>query len=364
MSGAPTGRTLLYALLGAVAFAFGLFLAYRFLTEIATVALTLAVGALLAVAASGPVEALSVRKVPRPLAAAAVFLGGAALLGLGALLLVTVLADQVYGFFSSLPGALLELTERVERLLERLGLPVPGGDISPSSLVSPARGLLGGAVGIFGDAASALAGLVVVLFLAFYLSANPTPVVGWAVRLLPPNRRPRAREVLSAVRVGLLGWLKGQLAAMAVIGVLSTGAFFLIGLPGALFLGLLAGLLSFVPYLGPVIAFIPPFVLALTVSPTTVLLVAVAYAAVQGMESYLITPLIMRRAASLHPAAVIAGVSALGTAFGVLGALLAVPTIVTAGVLVDELWFGPLEEGVLSTDERGDEEERRRDGAS
>lgn len=60
---------------------------------------------------------------------------------------------------------------------------------------------------------------------------------------------------------------------MAVIGVLSTIAFFLIGLPGALFLGLLAGLLSFVPYLGPVLAFVPPLLVAPTVSPTTVLLV-------------------------------------------------------------------------------------------
>ncbi|MDP9474698.1 MAG: AI-2E family transporter [Actinomycetota bacterium] len=339
------GRGLLGALLRAVVFAFALFLAYRFLAEVVAVALSLAVGALLAVAASGPIEALSARKVPRPLAAALVFLGGAALLGLGAYLFLPALAEQIYGFFTSLPAALGELAERAEGLAERFGLPVPGGDVSPSSLTGPARRLLGGAVGVFGTAASALGGLVVVLFLAFYLSANPGPVVGWATRLFPPERRPRAREVMSAVRSGLLNWMKGQLGAMAVIGVLSTIAFFLIGLPGALFLGLLAGLLSFVPYLGPVISFVPPLLLALTMGPTTVLLVAIAYAAVQGAESYLITPLIMNKAASLHPAAVIAGVTVLGTAFGLLGALLAVPTIVTVGVLVDELWFRRLEDG-------------------
>lgn len=342
-NGAPAG--LLGTLLKAVAFAFALFLAYRFLAEVAAVALSLAVGALLAVAASGPIEALNARKVPRLLAALVVFLGGAAVLGLGAYLLLPSLAGQVYGFFASLPAALGGLAERAEGLAERLGLPVPGGDVSPSSLTGPARRLLGGAVGVFGTAASALGGLVVVLFLAFYLSANPGPVVDWTTRLFPPGRRPRAREVLSAVRSGLLGWIKGQLGAMAVIGVLSTIAFFLIGLPGALFLGLLAGLLSFVPYLGPVVAFVPPLLVALTVSPTTVLLVALAYAAVQGAESYLITPLIMERAASLHPAAVIAGVTVLGTAFGILGALLAVPTIVAVGVLVEELWFGRLERG-------------------
>lgn len=79
---------------------------------------------------------------------------------------------------------------------------------------------------------------------------------------------------------------------------------------------MLAGLLSFVPYLGPVVAFVPPLLLALTVSPFTVLLVAIAYAAVQFAEIYLITPLIMERAASLHPATVIAAVTILGTASG------------------------------------------------
>lgn len=350
----PAGRGLLGALLRAVAFAFVLFLAYRFLADVATVALSLAVGVLLAVAASGPIEALSVRKVPRPLAAALVFVGGAAILGLVAYFLLPTLADQVFGFFTSLPAAFAELAERVEGLAERFGLPVPGGDVSPSSLTGPGRRLLGGVVGAFGTAASALGGLVVVLFLAFYLSANPDPVVGWATRFFPPERRLRAREVVSAVRSGLLNWLKGQLGAMAVIGVLSTIAFFLIGLPGALFLGLLAGLLSFVPYLGPVISFVPPLLLALTMGPTTVLLVALAYAAVQGAESYLITPLIMRETASLHPAAVIAGVTVLGTAFGVLGALLAVPTIVTVGVLVEELWFRRLEEGGQKGGEGGE----------
>jgi len=340
----PARRDLLHTLLWVVAFAFALFLVYRFLTGVVTVTLSLAIGALIAVAVSGPVEALHRRKVSRSLATALVFLGGAGIVGLGAYLLTTLFAEQVYDFFSTLPSALAALAERSEGLAERLGLPVPGGDdVSPSSVADPARRLLGGAVGIFEGAASVLVGLVVVLFLAFYLAANPEPVLQWVVRLFPPRRRPRAREVLGAVRSSLLGWIKGQLAAMAVIGTLSTVAFFLIGLPGALFLGLLAGLLSFVPYLGPVAAFVPPLLVALTLDFTTVLLVTIAYLAVQTAESYLITPIIMEKVASLHPAAVIAGVTILGTAFGILGALLAVPTVVAVGTLVRELWFVPLE---------------------
>ncbi len=343
MRGMPSRRDPLRTLLWAISFAFALFLAYRFLSTITTIVLALAAGVLLAVAASGPIEALSRRKVPRTLATAIVFLGGAGILVLGGTLLLPTLSGQISDFFSSLPNALSQLEERLRALAERFGVSIPQGALSPSSLAGPARRLLGGVVGVFGTAASALGGLVVVLFISFYLAANPEPVVGWVTRLFPPKHRRRAREVLSALRSGLLNWLKGQLGAMVIVGVLSTIAFYLIGLPAALFLGLLAGLLNFVPYIGPLISFIPPLLLALTISPFTVLLVAIAYAGVQFAESYLITPLVMERAASLHPVTVIAAVTVFGTAFGVLGAVLAVPGAVAIGVLVEELWFRHLE---------------------
>lgn len=280
MRGAYPERGALRALLWAVSFAFALFLVYRFLTVVATVVLLLAVAALVAVAASGPIEALVRHRVPKTLAAAIVFLGASGLLVLGGALLLTAFEGQVLAFFSSLPAALSELSARVEGLAGRLGVPLPGGgDRSAFSLLAQARRLLGGGVvGIFSTAASAIGGLVVVFFLSFYLAANPAPVVGWVARLFPLERRPRARGVLSAVRSALLGWMKGQLGAMAVIGTLSTAAFLLIGLPGAIFLGLLAGLLNFVPYVGPIVSFLPPLLLALTVGPATVLLVAAAYA--------------------------------------------------------------------------------------
>ncbi len=337
-------RSFLHVLLWAVLWAFTLFLVYRFLSTVATVALSITVGLLLAVALSGPVEALRRRKVPRTLALALIVFGVLVLLGISGFLLGTTLADQASRLASSLPEALSNLSREVERLASRFGVPVPeGGGLSPSSLSGSAGKALGGAAGVFGSAASALVGLVVVLFLALYLVANPEPMVDWLVRLFPPNRRPRTREVLSSLRTGLLDWLKGQLAAMAVIGVLWTVALLLIGVPGALFLGIFAGLAAFVPYIGPLIGLVPAFVLAFAAGPLSALLVLVAYVAIQGAESYLITPLIMERAASIHPATVIAVVTVLGAAFGALGALLAVPTAVVTGVLINELWFQRLE---------------------
>ena len=343
MDNTPVSRSLLRALLWAVLLAFTLFLIYRFLSTVATVALSITTGLLLAVALSGPVEALRRRKIPRSLALTLIVAGALALLGLFGFLLGAALSEQASRLASSLPEALSNLSRGVERLASRFGVPVPEGGLSPSSLSGPAGNALGGAAGVFGGAASALVGLVVVLFLALYLAANPEPIVGWVVRLFPPDHRPRAQEVLSSLRTGLLDWLKGQLAAMAVIGVLWTVALLLIGVPGALFLGLFAGLAAFVPYIGPLIGLVPAFMLAFAAGPLSALLVLVAYVAIQGAESYLITPLIMERAASVHPATVIAVVTVLGAAFGALGALLAVPTAVVTGILIEELWVQRLE---------------------
>ncbi len=99
------------------------------------------------------------------------------------------------------------------------------------------------------------------------------------------------------------------------------------------------------PYVGPVVSVIPPLLLALAGDPLDALWVLLSYLAIQQIEGYLLTPLIEGRVASLHPAIVIVAVTVAGAAFGFLGVLLAVPTVVVAKVLVEELWFRRLEEG-------------------
>lgn len=324
---------------------FALFLAYRSLAAVATTALLLATGVLLAVALSAPVEALHRRKVPRTVSVALIFLTGVATLGAGGYLLFPVLAEQAAQLASALPGALSQLVERSRSLAQGFGLNIGGGEgeISPSTLASAGRRVLGGALGVVGGLAAFFAALIVLVFVPLYLAAMPAPVVGWVVRLFPLERRQGTRELLSEARTSLLGWLGGQLVSMTVIGALSTAALYLIGVPGAFFLGLFTGLVCFVPLVGPVVSAVPPLVLAFAGNPIDTLWVLLAYVAIQQVESNLLTPLVMRQAASLHPAIVIAAVTVAGTAFGILGALLAVPAMVVAGVLIDGLWFERLE---------------------
>ncbi len=348
MSSRLTNRGLLRAML----MAFALLLAYRFLTAVATSVLMLGVGMLLAVALSWPVEALHRRKVPRSVASVSIALGVMAVLVAGGYLLFDDLAEQVSQLAFSLPNALYQLGERLEQLAARAGLSFESGNApSLSTLATWGQRVLGGGLTLFVDLASAALGLFVVAFVTVYLSARPGPVLEWTLKSLPPEHRPRVREVLRKTHSSLLNYLKGRILSMFIIGALSTGALYLIGIPGALLLGVLTGLLEFVPFIGPIVAAVPPMLLGLATDPLDALWVALAYLVIQQAEGSLITPLVMRKTVSLHPAVVIAAVTVLGAAFGILGALLAVPTTVVAKVLVEELWFRRFEEETGTTEE-------------
>jgi predicted PurR-regulated permease PerM len=118
--------------------------------------------------------------------------------------------------------------------------------------------VLGGLLGLFSDLASFLTGLLVILFVPLYLAAMPAPVLDWVARLFPPQERAGVRETLAECRIKLLGWLGGRLFSMLVVGLLSTLALYLIGIPGALFLGVFSGLVAFVPIIGSIAGVVPP----------------------------------------------------------------------------------------------------------
>jgi predicted PurR-regulated permease PerM len=333
-------------LLRAVFVAFVLFLVYRFLATVAATVLLLGTALLVAVALSAPVEVLHRRKVPRPAAVALIVAVILIVLGVGSYLFLPTLAEQASQLTSSLPRALSQLGARARGLARELGVNIAGGGgggVSPQVLASVGRQVLGGALGIFSGLASFLTGLIVVLFVPLYLTAMPGPVVRWIVRLFPPEKREEVRSLLAEAYTRLLGWLKGHLFSMAVIGLLSTLALYLIGVPGALFLGIFSGLVAFVPIIGSIAGAVPPLVLAFANNPLDALWVLLAYVTIQQIESNLITPLVMQRTVSLHPVVVIATVTVASAAFGILGTLLAVPASVVASVFVERLWFRRLE---------------------
>jgi predicted PurR-regulated permease PerM len=181
-----------------------------------------------------------------------------------------------------------------------------------------------------------------------FFSGGTLTTVANVGAVFPAGRRQEVREILADIYGTVQRWFVGQLGSMLIIGVLSTTALYLIGVPFALLLGIFSGLISFIPFIGPLISVIPPVLLALLGTPVDALWVVLAYAIIQTIESYLIQPLIMSRAVSLHPAVVMFALLIMGTLFGFVGVLLAVPLVAAVGVLLRELWIERMD--ALGTD--------------
>lgn len=193
--------------------------------------------------------------------------------------------------------------------------------------------------GVTGVALGAVANTVVILAIGLYVAAAPDLYRRGLVRLFPPDYRPRANLALSAAANGLRLWLMGQLLSMIAVGVLTAIGLQLLNVPLALSLGIIAGLTTFIPFVGPLSFGVLAVLLAFTDSPQQALYVALLCLAIQQLEGYVITPLIQRRAVQLPPALGLIAVFIFGAMFGILGILLATPLMVVVMILVEKLYI-------------------------
>jgi predicted PurR-regulated permease PerM len=175
--------------------------------------------------------------------------------------------------------------------------------------------------------------------MTIYLVIQPAQLVNGFVSFFPAGQRERVRRVLGEMYHAVQKWFVGQLSTMVLIGVLTAIALSIIGIPYALFIGVLSGLLSFIPLVGALISVIPPVLLALATNPILAVWVILSYIVIHQIEAHLIQPLVMSRAVALHPVVVIMAILVMGTLFGFIGLLLAVPLIAALNVLVHELWI-------------------------
>jgi predicted PurR-regulated permease PerM len=184
----------------------------------------------------------------------------------------------------------------------------------------------------------ALADTLVVVVAGVFLAADPALYRRGLVKLFPPSQHERVEGALDASGTALRLWLKGQLVAMALVGVLTGAALWAIGLPSPLALGLIAAIGEFIPFVGPVLSALPALVIAGSQSADMLLWTAGAFVVIQQVESNLIAPLVQRRTVELPPALSLLSVLAFGVVFGPLGLVLAVPLTVVAYVLVKKLY--------------------------
>ncbi len=189
---------------------------------------------------------------------------------------------------------------------------------------------------------SGLLELFLVLVGGIYMAAQPQLYRKGALKLVPRSVRLTTAEALDASGRALQMWLGGQLVAMLLVGALTGIALWMLGVPAAFALALIAFLLDFVPIIGPIVAAVPGILLGFTVSPKIGLATLVVYIVIQQIESNIIQPLIQQRAVELPPALLLFALFAFGALYGLPGLLLAAPLTVFVYVLVKRLYVREL----------------------
>jgi predicted PurR-regulated permease PerM len=177
--------------------------------------------------------------------------------------------------------------------------------------------------------------------------------------MFPHRSRAKAEEVLGKMAIMLQRWLITQLVAMIAVGAITVVTLMVLQVPSALALGVLAGLLEFVPIIGPIIASIPAIAMALLDSPQKALLVTLAFVGIQQVESQVITPLLMKEGVDLPPVLTIVVQAIMATVFGFIGLVVAVPLLATAMVPIKMLYVEDIvgDEMTLPGDDDDDDDD-------
>jgi predicted PurR-regulated permease PerM len=228
-------------------------------------------------------------------------------------------------------AALIEQIEKsIEQLVKRLEMTAAGRYVVDQlaglgEQVTGNGGMWVRVAGIFSTTLGAITGLGIILIVGVFLAYSPGMYQSGFLHLVPPSQRPRAVEVMTALGVTLRWWLLGQLISMFVLAVSTWIMLTLLGVPLALILALITGLMTFIPYLGPLIALIPIVMLAFLESPLLALNVFILYMLIQNVEANVIMPIIFHRTVHIPPALGVISQILFGTLLGILGFILAIP---------------------------------------
>lgn len=306
-----------------------------FVWTIADVLLLVFLGILLAIALRTLAQPIARRTSLSPRwAVLVVMLGIVVLLVVGGWLFVPELLQQTEELFEQIDAAI----DQVEAFINRdwgEGLP---GRIFGEEQTLPSPNLFTGLTGTFADTLGILTNVLFVLFIGLFIAFDPELYRQGVVSLVPREGRRRTHEVLDNLVAGLRAWLLGRVISMVAIGTVTGLGLMLLGVPLAPALGVITGLLEFIPIVGPILSAGPAILIAFTQDLMLAVYVAVFYLVAQQLEGNVLTPIVQQKTVSLPPALTLTAVLVMGFLFGPLGVLVATPLAAVIFILVKLLY--------------------------
>jgi predicted PurR-regulated permease PerM len=255
-------------------------------------------------------------------------------------LLSGAITQQMNDLQDQLPGLIKNAQQQLSQseLGQRIASDLSADDINIQKMASQGN-WFGRAFGAVSSVFGVLSNLYIVFFVTLFIAVSPDTYYNGVILLVPLSGRERAHEVMAHLGDTLLSWLTGQVFSMTVVGVLTGLGLWILGIPLAGVLALIAALLSFIPNFGPVLSLIPAALVALVNGPEQVLYVAALYIGVQAVESNLITPLVQQELIEMPPALILVAQVVIGTFAGAVGVIFATPVVAIIMVLVKMLYI-------------------------
>ncbi|HHV6060394.1 TPA: AI-2E family transporter [Legionella pneumophila] len=254
------------------------------------------------------------------------------------LIVAPAVSNQMSQLYTDLPEAWNKFSSEFLAFINVTNTSTTQGT-NVSSMLAKVQNIPAKLGGIFTSTFGFIGNIFVILFFGISLAYQPEIYTNGLVRLFPKKRQNKVKEILNDTTETLQLWLAGKAFSMLIIGLLTWAGLWLLDIPLAFTLALLAALLSFIPNIGPIIAAIPAILLALLKSPMFALYAALLYLAIQTIESYLITPFIQQKSISLPPALIVFMQLIMSLLVGVLGLALATPLLAVISVVVRQTYL-------------------------
>lgn len=296
------------------------------------------------------IDWLEKKRVPRVTGILLVFMVLAGLIVWGVINLIPIIREQVLSLLLNFPDYLSTFITQVNQLLRsdvlsRIQEQLLGDTGTLSQTISTqAEGMIDSAISnigsIFGTLTSIVLAVITTPFILFYLLKDGHNMPYYIMNLVPSKMREKTYVLLRETNMQISQYIRGQLLVAFAVGVMFWLGFVIIGMEYALILGIMAGALNLIPFLGTFIAFFPIVLVAIVVhSPIMLVKVLIVFTIEQTLEGRVIQPLILGSNLNIHPVTIIAVLLTAGNLFGIPGVILGIPAYAVLKVFVVHLFM-------------------------